>query len=186
MNLHFHFSTHSDQRPVGNRIFVLPREHNVPVSREDGWNAHLVILIGPRLPQLHETAFWIREVTKENAMRIQAPFHRGRVFGCRRSLVSVSRGGGGEPTRIQRNPSYALFNLRHQSNNSQAHTLLAFDAQETRGPGTFELREQRLADDRKHEEWIAFLVLEEGPGVDNRSRVTPPIRLVRGCVSVSK
>ena len=62
-----------------------------------------------------------------------------------------------------------LFNLHHQSNNSQAHTLLAFDAQKTWGPRTFELREQWLADDRQHEEWIAFLVLEEGPGVENRS-----------------
>jgi len=44
-----------------------------------------------------------------------------------------------------------------------------FDAYETWGPGTFELREQQLTDDRKHEEWIAFLILEEGPGADNRS-----------------
>ena len=171
MNPHFHFSTHSDQRPVGNRVFVLPWEHDVPVSREDGWNAHLVILIGPRLPQLRETAFWIWEITKENAMRIQAPFHRGRIFGCRRSLVSVNWGKRGEGNRpgFQRNPSYTLFNLRHQSNNGQAHTLLAFDAHETWGPGAFELWEQWLGDDRKYEEWIAFFVLEEGPRVDDRS-----------------
>ena len=46
MHSHPHFSTHSNKCPIGDHVFILPRDDNVSIGGENGQDTHLVGMVG--------------------------------------------------------------------------------------------------------------------------------------------